>query len=111
MRNMMLLPDSLRCLAMSSRRVNTEVVCPAVSGRFDFVIDTGLTAGEAAVKIASEIRKALKTDVILGDDGLLLYASGSRLPLDPEERLEKYGVTNGSILMLIQEQKNDTQNK
>ena len=96
---------------MSDRRVNAEVVCPVVSGRFDFVVDTGLTAGEAALKIAGEVRKALKTDVILGNDGLLLYASGSRLPLDPEERLEKYGVTNGSILMLIQEQKNDTQNK
>ena len=90
---------------MSSRRVNVEVVCPAVSGRFDFVIDTGLTAAEAAGKIASEVREFLKADIIAENDGLLLYASGSRLPLDPEERLEKYGVTNGSILMLIQEQK------
>ncbi len=90
---------------MSSRRVNVEVVCPAVSGRFDFVIDTGLTAAEAAGKIASEVRESLKADIIAENDGLLLYASGSRLPLDPEERLEKYGVTNGSILMLIQEQK------
>lgn len=96
---------------MSSRRVNVEVVCPVVSGRFDFVIDTGLTAAEAAGKIASEVRESLKADIIAENDGLLLYASGSRLPLDPEERLEKYGVTNGSILMLIQEQKNDTQNK
>ncbi|MBP0961710.1 MAG: hypothetical protein IJL67_11970 [Oscillospiraceae bacterium] len=90
---------------MSSRRVNVEVVCPVVSGRFDFVIDTGLTAAEAAGKIASEVRESLKADIIAENDGLLLYASGSRLPLDPEERLEKYGVTNGSILMLIQEQK------
>ena len=90
---------------MSSRRVNVEVVCPAVSGRFDFVIDTGLTAAEAAGKIASEVRESLKADIIAENDGLLLYASGSRLPLDPEERLENYGVTNGSILMLIQEQK------
>lgn len=90
---------------MSSRRVNVEVVCPAVSGRFDFVIDTGLTAAEAAGEIASEVRESLKADIIAENDGLLLYASGSRLPLDPEERLEKYGVTNGSILMLIQEQK------
>ena len=90
---------------MSSRRVNVEVVCPVVSGRFDFVIDTGLTAAEAARKIASEVRESLKADIIAENDGLLLYASGSRLPLDPEERLEKYGVTNGSILMLIQEQK------
>lgn len=90
---------------MSSRRVNVEVVCPVVSGRFDFVIDTGLTAAEAAGKIASEVRESLKADIIAENGGLLLYASGSRLPLDPEERLEKYGVTNGSILMLIQEQK------
>lgn len=90
---------------MSSRRVNVEVVCPVVSGRFDFVIDTGLTSAEAAGKIASEVRESLKADIIAENDGLLLYASGSRLPLDPEERLEKYGVTNGSILMLIQEQK------
>ena len=90
---------------MSSRRVNVEVVCPVVSGRFDFVIDTGLTAAEAAGEIASEVRESLKADIIAENDGLLLYASGSRLPLDPEERLEKYGVTNGSILMLIQEQK------
>ena len=90
---------------MSSRRVNVEVVCPVVSGRFDFVIDTGLNAAEAAGKIASEVRESLKADIIAENDGLLLYASGSRLPLDPEERLEKYGVTNGSILMLIQEQK------
>ena len=90
---------------MSSRRVNVEVVCPVVSGRFDFVIDTGLTAAEAAGKIASEVRESLKADIIAENDGLLLYSSGSRLPLDPEERLEKYGVTNGSILMLIQEQK------
>ena len=90
---------------MSSRRVNVEVVCPVVSGRFDFVIDTGLTAAEASGKIASEVRESLKADIIPENDGLLLYASGLRLPLDPEERLEKYGVTNGSILMLIQEQK------
>ena len=90
---------------MSSRRVNVEVVCPVVSGRFDFVLDTGLTAAEAAVKTATEIREALKTDVILNEDGLLLYASGSRLPLDLDVTLEKYGVTDGSILMLIQEQK------
>ena len=96
---------------MSSRRVNVEVVCPVVSGRFDFVIDTGLTAAEAAGKIASEVREFLKADIIAENDGLLLYASGSRLPLAPEVTLEKYGVTNGSILMLIQEQKNDTQNK
>ena len=90
---------------MSSRRVNVEVVCPAVSDRFDFVIDTGLTAGETAGKIASEIREAMKADIILSGGGLLLYASGSRMPLDPEVTLEKYGVTDGSILMLIQEQK------
>jgi len=90
---------------MSSRRVNVEVVCPVVSGRFDFVLDTGLTAAEATGKIASEIREAMKTDVILSGSGMLLYASGSRLPLDPEVTLEKYGVTDGSILMLIQEQK------
>ena len=88
---------------MERTKINVEVICPAVSGRYDFVIDKQMTAGEAAEKIASQIREYEKTDVLFTKGNVLLYSSGSRLPLSPSVPLEEYGVTGGSRLMIIQE--------
>ncbi len=88
---------------MERTKINVEVICPAVSGRYDFVIDRQMTAGEAAEKIARQIREYEKADVLFSGGRVLLYSSGSRLPLAPSVPLEKYGVTGGSRLMIIQE--------
>jgi len=86
---------------MKNKKIIAEVLCPVISGRYDFFLSTEMTAGEALEKIAEEVRKSENADFLFTGESTYLYASGARLPLDPSVTLEEYGITDGSVLMLI----------
>lgn len=97
---------------MRKNRITAEVICPSVSGKYDFVLDTEMTVGEAAGRIAEEIRAYEKADIILNDiSRVMMYGDGYALPFDHSLTLGEYGVTNGSRLMLIQESSYEEQTK
>lgn len=88
---------------MKNKKITVDVLCPSVSGKYDFEIDSGLTAGEAAGRIAEQIREYENAEFLFRSGEILLYSTCTRLPLDPLVKLEDYGITSGSRLMIIQE--------
>ncbi len=86
---------------MNTGKITVLVICPAVSGKYDFRLDSEMTAGEAIQKIAEQIRKYENADCLFRSDGLLLFSEESDRPVNPDVTLEEYGIVNGSRLMLI----------
>ena len=48
---------------MKSKKITVEVLCPALPGKYDFVLDNDIRAGEAAKKISEEIIQDRKSVV------------------------------------------------
>lgn len=86
---------------MKSKMINVDVICPLISGKYDFAVDVKMTAGGTAEKIAEQVRKHEKSDFLFRGSEVFLYASGIKNPLDPAVTLEEYGIVSGTRLMLI----------
>lgn len=87
---------------MNVNTVTAEVICPASSGTYDFIIDCRLKISELINIFTEQIRIYEKNKLLFsGKYNPRLYCSELRLPLDPEMTLEEYGVRNGCRLMII----------
>ena len=87
---------------MKSKKITVEVLCPALPGKYDFVLDNDIRAGEAAKKISEEIIQFERAESCKFDEGsMYLFTDTSQLPLDPEVSLSECGICSGSRLMLI----------
>ena len=84
------------------KKIFTEILCPVLSGKYDFILDGRMTAGEAAESIAEEIRKFTGADFLFRGRKLL-YSAVSGLPLEPSVQLCEYGITSGMRLMITEE--------
>lgn len=91
---------------MKKNKITVEVLCPSVSGNYDFILDAGITVRDAAEMIASEIRRFTGIGFLLNDtEKILLYSDESTVPYDHSLTLEECGISGGSRIMLIQERK------
>lgn len=87
---------------MKNRKITVEVLCPALSGKYDFVMDADITAGEAAREISEKIIRFERVDGLSFENGdTYLFTDVSQLPLDPDMSLSECGICSGSRLMLI----------
>ncbi|MBE6853028.1 MAG: hypothetical protein E7505_06080 [Ruminococcus sp.] len=87
---------------MENKKILAEVVCPATSRTYDFVLEAGMTAGSALKKIAAEIINYERMDMLFSDIGSAeLFCDESELPLAEDITLDEYGITSGSRLMII----------
>lgn len=96
-----ILPVQPEAILMKSKMINVDVICPLISGKYDFAVDIKMTAGDAAEKIAEQVRKYEKADFLFRDGEKFLYAAGIKNPLNPSSALEEYGIVSGTRLMLV----------
>lgn len=87
---------------MKKSKITAEILCPDSLGKYDFVLDSDMTVGEAVLLISDEIRKYEGVDFIMNNpDEIMLYSDGYALPFDHSLTLEECGLSSGSRLMLI----------
>lgn len=87
---------------MDNHTINVEVICPAVSRKYDFVLRCSMTSGEAALRIAEHIKSAEHIEFLFSDEKIpQLFEQKYRLPLNPDITLEEYGIKSGSTIMII----------
>lgn len=87
---------------MDNKTILAEVICPAVSKTYDFIIDSTLTVGEAVERIADEIRRAERIDILFSEiESVSLFSSEYRYPLNAAMKICDCGIMSGSRLMLV----------
>ncbi len=87
---------------MSRDHILVEVLCPATSRSYDFIIYKRMTVCQAIDKIAGQIKEFEGNDIIFDDTSSLdLFSSEYSLPLDKELIIENCNIKSGSSLMIV----------
>lgn len=86
----------------NSNKILIRILFPALSEKYDFLIDPELTVKQAIKEISSEIMEYEKNYDLFSDlSEYRLFYEETDLALEENTELKEYGVVSGSRLMLV----------